>query len=145
MSFKTTKDKLKTILDGLTGTTSAKLFAESFGYLEPSPKKFPCAMIGTFAGSSEQTIDSAYNGTTMQFVIRCYFENENDQSTHDLLLTTLDSLLAELRKDDNYTLGGTVQRLDVAPNIIVYYTDQTEQPVIGFDIVINVLKLNQIF
>ena len=145
MSFKTTKDKLKLILDGLTGSGADKLFAESFAYLEPSPEQFPCAMIGTFAGSGEEIADTAYNTTNMQFIIRCYLPNKNDLATHDLLLTTLDGLLAELRKDSNFTLGGTVQKVEPGKQIAVYYTDETEEPVIGFDVLVNVLKLNQTF
>lgn len=145
MAFLQAKNKIKEILDTLTGAGATDLFSESFDYLEPSPKEFPVAMIGTFSGSGETIIDTAYNATVMQFVIRAYFENGNDAEAHDLMLGTLDSLLAELRKNDHYTLDGTVQKFEVSPNIIVYYTDQTDQPVIGFDVIVNVLKLNQTF
>lgn len=143
MSFATTKDKLKLILDGVTGTAADKLFSQVFDYFEPAPKQFPCAMVGIFGGSTEQMQDSEYNATRMKFVIRAYFKNDNDSTTHDKLLETLDSLLVVLRDQANVTLGGTVEMLDASPEIEVFYTDREDEPIVGFDIVCSVLKLNQ--
>lgn len=143
MSFKTTKDNLKTILDGLTGTGASDLFREVFDYMEPDPKQFPCAMVGVLNGSSEEMQDSEYNATTMAFIIRCYLTQNNDSATHDLVLTTLDGLLEELRKQSNLTLSASSQMMDVAPEIEVFYTDRTDEPLVGFDVRVNVLKLNQ--
>ena len=143
MSFASAKDKLKLILDGHTGTASNKLFSQCFDYFEPTPKQFPCAMVGILAGSGESMQDSEYNATRMKFVIRAYFKNSNDSATHDTLLDTLDTLLATLRDQANVTLGGTVEMLDASPEIEVFYTDRESEPVVGFDIILNVLKLNQ--
>lgn len=144
MPHKTAKDKLKLILDGLTGSTASDLFLQSFDYFETTPQNYPCAMVGILAGSSERMIDTAYNETEMQFLIRVLMKNKNDSSTHDSLLTILDSLLDTLRDEANLTLGGSAQMMQPI-EWDVFYTDRTDEPTVGFEIVINVLKLNQTF
>jgi hypothetical protein len=142
MSFLTTKNAIKTILDTLTGPGAAKLFRVAFDYFEPSPDAYPAVMVGTLGGSSEVAKDFISDETAMVFVIRALMQNKNDKATHDQLLDALDKLLIELRKNSHYTLGGTVHLFEVAPSIEVFYTDRQEEPVIGFDVTVMCKVLN---
>ena len=57
--------------------------------------------------SGETILTTDQNELATNFIVRCMVENTSDQSTQvTRLLAVVDAVMAELRKDDNQTLGG---------------------------------------
>jgi len=65
------------------------------------------AVIVVPTNSQEEIITTDQNQLSTNFIVRCVVENTSDQSAQvTRLLTVVDVVMAELRKDDNETLGG---------------------------------------
>ena len=138
--FLAVKDAILDILESLVGTDQP--FQEVFGYSEPTPQAFPCAMIRGVSGG-EAAFDSASNLMTANFVIRVLQRVENSESAEDQRLALIDYLCEVFRKKEIVdTLGGIVEQFTISS--ISFIETNEEQPVFGFDFVVSASKIKLI-
>lgn len=136
--FKTVKDKLKTILQTLEGT--GKPLKEVFGYIEPTPQLYPCAMIRVSGTSTESRLDSGSNELMMEFTIRVLLRVDNSETAENQRLDLLDSIMDAFRTSANVdTLAGTVDKFDVHSMIQIETSE--DQPAFGFDLIVQASKM----
>lgn len=132
MSYLTTKNKIVTILESLTG--SGKPLSEVAGWSNPSPENYPFAYVKISDGGSEERVDSSKNFLNMPFKITVLIRAKNTLDNENKRLTLLDSVLDELRKATSVdTLAGTVQRFDIL-DINPLDSQDGDQPLLGFEI-----------
>lgn len=130
--------RIKAILDTLTGEESSKPLLECFDYPEMKPKKFPCAM-GFFKDGSGDISDTQYDEQSINFIVRVLIRDNADRATYIQYIGLIDSLLAELKKDDHITLGGACKLFKVDNSIIPIRSSDATEPVIGFDLNVSAL------
>ncbi len=138
MSFLTTIQKLKTVLDLI----SSSILPVKYQYLEAQPSSFPAGII-TFVGAEERMLDTVTNEVTEQFLIRTIFPAEESQTATEKWLNLLDALGDEFRKDDHQTLTGTAHSFMIT-KFLPSFSDQYAQPVAVFDIFVEAKFLKQI-
>lgn len=131
-------ERLKAILDSMTGAAQNKPFLECFDYPEPKPTKFPCAMVFLKDGNGDIS-DTQYDEQSINFIIRVLIRDNNDRATYMQYIALIDSALAELKKDNHYTLGGACLKLRVDAAIIPIRSSDATEPVIGFDLNVSAL------
>jgi len=131
-------DRLKAILDTLTGEASDKPLLECFDYPEMKPTKFPCGMT-IFKDGSGDISDTQYDEQSMNFIIRVLIRDNKDRATYLQYIGLIDSMLAELKKDDHITLGGACKLMKVDNAIIPIRSSDATEPVIGFDMSVSAL------
>lgn len=124
------------LLDGSGGTLN-----KIYSYPEPKPDGYPCAFPILAGVRSEKIMDTKDNYIAIDFVVRVQVKDENNQTTYNLLLTLLQEVMAEFRKDDHFTLGGKVERLDVSPKVDIRRTGDSETPVLFFDLIVTAYQL----
>lgn len=129
---------LKSVLDTMTGDETSKPFLECFDYPEPKPKKFPCAMV-IFKDGAGDISDTQYDEQSMNFIIHVLIRDNSDRATYMQYIGLIDSALAELKKNDHITLGGTCKMLKVDNSIIPIRSSDASEPVIGFDLSVSAL------
>ncbi len=140
MIHKDIKDKLVTILTTLTGNN--KPLQAVFGYGEPSPQQYPCVKV-QWVGGSETRMDNASNELIMDFHIRVYLREKNTQGAEDQRLDLVTSIHDALRTSANVdTLGGLVHKVEITSESALNVNE--EQPVFGFDMNLQVKKLQLI-
>ena len=120
-----------TILGTLEG--EGQPLATVFAYPEADILGYPCAF-PMFNGAKEVIVDNQYNSLAIEFVARFVFKDNNDKESYDLVLDTLQTALAEFRKDDHYTLGGLCYEFDVSPDIEILRSTLAKAPVVLFDL-----------
>lgn len=141
MAFKATRNSIVAILNTLTGV--GQPLQSVFSYFDPQPQAYPCAMIRALGASSEIRLDSASNWLVMKFVIRVMVRTKNTQDGDDQLLDATDAILTALRSSTYVdTLAGAVEQFDIES--IEEFEDQTDQPVVGFDITVAAGKIKAI-
>jgi hypothetical protein len=117
MSITSVRTKLKSIVDGLVGSTG-KPFKVAYDYFEPQPTGFPCAMV-LWDNANETRLDSCTNEQNTTFKIRVLMTTKNSSAQETLRISVADSLLNAFRTSANVdTLGGTVEKFtldDVSP------------------------------
>ncbi len=139
--FKDVKDKLVNILTTLTG--SGQPIQQVFGYMEPSPEAYPCAMVSITGNSNETRLDSDSNLQLVEFVIRVFIPQENNQDREDQRLMLTDAIFDAFRTSANIdTLGGLVDKFDLYVGNPVATNE--DQPVFGFDLLVQASKLRTI-
>lgn len=139
--FKSIKNKLVDILETLQGT--GKPLKAVFGYIEPTPQNYPCAMVRISGTSTENRLDTNSNEVTAEFTIRVLLRVDNSEAAEDQRLDLLDSILDAFRSATYVdTLGGTVEKFDVAS--IVQIETNEDQPAFGFDLIVNASKIETI-
>lgn len=139
--FKTVRDKLVTILETLEGTS--KPLKEVFGYMEPIPQLYPCAMVRVSGTSTETRLDTSSNELVMEFTIRVLIRADNTKATEDQRLDLIDSIIDAFRSTSNVdTLGGIVEKFDITS--IIQIEANEDQPVFGFDLIVNASKIRLI-
>lgn len=141
MSFKTTAQKLKTILD----TISADVMPVKYEYMEAMPDSFPAGMIILDSGnvSLEEPIDTATNEVTYRFIIRSVFPIEKGQSAAEKWLDLLDTIGAAFRTSANQTLGGSAHRFTI-DSYRQYFTQDFGRPAVVLDIAVSSSTLKSI-
>lgn len=138
--FKTVKDSIVTILGTVAGTT--KPLKVVFGYMEPSPSQYPCAMVRVVNGA-EIRLDTASNFLTMDFVVRVLIREKNTQAAEDQRLDLMTSIVAVFRSTANVdTLGGIVEEFHV--QAITPIDVNEDQPAFGFDLLLSASKIRLI-
>lgn len=131
MIAKTVKNKIKTALATLEGTK----LSEVFGYIEPLPQQFPCAMIDIYKGNKDAPYTNAGNMVEFRWAIHCELRGKNSEANAEARLDLLDAVLAVLNDDTyGYTMDNTCDIFEVEA-IEVFNDDQSESPKIGFDII----------
>jgi len=139
--FKAIKDKLVTILETLKGTNQP--LKEVFGYIEPTPQLYPCAMVRISGTSTETRLDTNSNEVNAEFTIRVLLRVDNSEDAEDQRLDLIDSILDALRSATNVdTLGGTVEKFDVSSILPIEVNE--DQPAFGFDLIVNASKIKTI-
>ena len=136
--FKATKDAIVTILGNVSTIGTV------YGYPEPSPADWPCAIVVATGGSFEQRFDNQNNELRMEFKITVMIQLDYTQAKFDLLYEVADAAIAELRKTSNDTLAGTVHAFDVAPAIEFVYTTDAAQPTMACTFTVAARKLMSI-
>ena len=138
--FKTVKDQIVTVLETLKGT--GKPLKNVFGYPEPSPQEYPCAIVH-FAEATEERLDTASNFTTVKFVIRVILREKNTEDANDQRLDILDSIYSAFRSPTYIdTLGGVCQKFDFGSTTMLNASE--DQPIFGFDLIVQAGKIELI-
>lgn len=138
--FKTVKDSIVTILNTITGST--KPLKVVFGYMEPQPSQYPCALVRVVNGA-EIRLDSASNFLTMDFVVRVLIREKNTQAAEDQRLDLMTNVVAAFRSTANVdTLGGIVEKFDV--QAITPIDINEPEPAFGFDLILSASKIRMI-
>jgi len=95
--------------------------------------------------SGEEITTTDKNELSTNFVVRCLVENSGDQSTQTArLLTVVDAVMAELRKDDNETLGGLCHYFLVEEISSIEFGEVQEMKVMFMDLLVSARHLNSI-
>jgi hypothetical protein len=89
----------------------------------------------------ENDITNVDNEAVMDFIIRILIRDNNDQTSYDLLLSVLDQVIAEFRKDDHVTLSGLVDRFDVSPQVDIYRTGDGPSALIVCDLNVSAMSV----
>lgn len=141
MAAQNIKNKIMEILESLKG--DGKPLAEVYGYFEPQPKKFPCALVRSTEGQDKKRIDSAHNEVCYSFEIRVLFRTENTLEEEELRMNVFEAIDEAFSKKPNVdTLGGLVHRFDLQGK---YFDSQNEQPCTGIYFKAEAFKLKSIF
>lgn len=129
--FKDIKDQIVTVLGTITG--SGKVLKAVFGYPEPSPQQYPCAVVH-FIEATEERLDTASNFVTVKFGIRVMLREKNTLAANDQRLDILEAVHAAFRSHTYIdTLGGHCQKFDFGQVTMLNATE--DQPVFGFDLI----------
>lgn len=139
MSFLTTAQKLKTILD----TVSAAILPLKFEYQETKPASFPSGNI-IYLGGNEKMLDTITNEVLENFVIRLIFPTEEGQVAMEKWLTLVDAIGDAFRKDDYQTLTGSAVSFQVKSYAPPITTSDYSQVVMVFDIMVEAKILKAI-
>lgn len=129
---------LATILDSLEG--SGKPLQEFYAYPFTGEGGYPRAF-PILKGMRENDITNVDNEAVMDFIIRILIRDNNDQTSYDLLLSVLDQVIAEFRKDDHVTLSGLVDRFDVSPQVDIYRTGDGPSALIVCDLNVSAMSV----
>lgn len=108
MSYYAISQKLKTILETVRDGAGGRL-AEIYDTQVPTSPEYPYATISS-GDATEDTLDTELNKTLYRFTIRAVNVSEDKVATETTMRKLADDILAELRKRENQTLGGTVDR-----------------------------------
>lgn len=140
MSFASTKTALIGILNGIAG--SGQPLAEVHGFFNATLDALPAALVDIGGTSLDERYDSASNEVSMSFVIRVIVDEAgNTQAASDKRITVMEDVMDELRKRVNAdTLGGAVHRVTVS-GATPFQSDETESPMLGFDIQVVASKI----
>jgi len=93
------------------------------------PAAFPVVV-----GAQESILENVSNSIAMNFIVRVLMRDKNTKTSYDAMLSVLDAVLAELRRDDHWTLGGIVEHFRVSPEVRIFRTGEGDTALIGFDI-----------
>lgn len=138
--FKAVKDQLETVLNTLVGST--KPLKAVFGYPEPSPQQYPCAVIH-YLDSNEERLDSSSNFLTVRFVLRFMIREKNTAAANNQRLELMDSVYAAFRTSARIdTLGGVCQKFDFGAATMLNASE--DQPIFGFDLIVSAGKIELI-
>lgn len=136
MSFKTIGEKLETILNTVKNAPNSGL-AAVFNYEEVASDQYPYATICT-GSLEEEILDTTSNEAVYNFIIRVIDVNKNKATMEANMRALADDIMAELRKEINETLAGTVNR--VAPFKIDWKWDtENSTPKRYFEINVEVM------
>ena len=139
--FKEVKDRLVTILGTITGTSQP--LKATFGYMNPSPELYPCALVRVQGASQEIRLDTASNLLTMEFVVRVLIREKNTPPAEDQRLTLMTAVTAVFRSAANVdTLAGLVEKFDIISITTIDINE--DQPAFGFDLVLQASKIRTI-
>lgn len=108
MSYYDISQKLKTILETVRDGAGGRL-AAVYDTQVPTTPGYPYATLST-GEATEESLDTELNSTLYRFTIRAVNVSEDKVATETTMRKLADDLLAELRKRENQTLGGTVDR-----------------------------------
>lgn len=130
-----------TILDTLDG--SGQPLSVVYDWPNPDPASLPCAYV-VWQGSRESVLDTASDEELADFVVRVILRDDNNEDTYDALLSVVELVKAELRKDDHRTLGGLVTHFEVSPRMEAFRTSEATFPLVYCDLLITVHTLQSI-
>ncbi len=139
MGYNSIWTSIKTILLNLVW--SWKPLQAVYNYDVKTSEVFPYAIIST-KDWVEDIIDTANNISTKNFTIRVINVNKNVEVMEDMMRTLCDSIIAELRKEANETLWGTVYKF--IPFTIQWWWAEWELPTRMFEIWIEVTEMYSI-
>lgn len=131
MSFLTTTQQLKTILD----TISSSILPVKFSYQETMPTSFPSANI-IFSGGKERMLDTITNEVEERFVVRAIFPVEERQAAMEKWMTLVDEVGTKFAKDDYQTLSGNAISFMVDSYQPPFTSQDYGQAVIVFDMIV---------
>lgn len=118
-------------------------FSEIFPYPVAMPKVFPFAMIDIDGGIAQT--DEASNAKILRtnFIVRCLFRQENSEAATAQRMEVLDQVLEKFTEQGiaDY-LNNTVLGMDIK-SIETFAIDE-EQPVFGFDVIIECRTLMEV-
>ena len=138
MSFITIAQKLKDILDTVknaSGSALSATFDYDPGYTSSLGFPYACVVNKT---AEEEALDTANNQTLYHFVLRVCDVNSTKTQVEQNIRNCADQLLAELRKRENMTFGGTVDK--VYPFQVNFFWDNSQQtPMRVCEITVDVL------
>ena len=139
MGYKSIKDGLATVLEELVGT--GQTFNVLHKNFEAQLVNFPALLFRMVDSDGETRMDSESNEIHARFIVRAVFTYENSESADDTLLEALDEVCEHLREiPTRDILRGAVHRMDIEKTTFFDSQDSTA-PVYGFDIVLNLAKL----
>jgi hypothetical protein len=130
MVAKTIKNKIKTALETLEGSTVQQVY----GYIEPLPKMFPCVMIDLYRGNKDAAYTNRGNMQEFRWIIHAELRGKNSEANAEQRLDLLDSILGVLNGSTYaFDMGNTCD-IFMVEQIESFNDDQSESPKIGFDI-----------
>ncbi len=107
MSYYAIADKLETILN--TVKANGTRLAAVYDTQVPEAIEYPYATISN-GDANEKALDNQFNITLYRFIIRVVNIGTDKVAVEATLRQLADEIMAELRKRENQTLGGTVDR-----------------------------------
>lgn len=139
--LKTVKDKIVEIFTALSG--DGQPLKAVFGYAEPMPQQYPCAMILWNNKAAEERLDSMSNYVPFSFVARVLIREKNDQDAEEKVMELADALTDSLRTTANIdTLQGLVEAFEIGEAQRIHSNE--DQPVFGFDLILTGRKIRVI-
>lgn len=138
MSFAASLTKLKSIVD----LVSSSVLPQTYAYLETMPASFPAVSL-TYVSHREARKDTISNELDINYLLRIFWPSEERVEAQAKWLALLDTLSAELRKDDHQTLDGSVASY-ITSGGDSDITTEFGQPVIVFRLSIGVKLLKTI-
>jgi len=141
MSYVNITSKLFEIMETVRDDSNlAVVFNYDPWFTDESGFPYSCIVTNT---ATEESLDSCNNQTLYQFLIRTIDATKSKVITETVLRTICDRFLTELRKRENITLGGVVDRL--LPFEVTWWWDTSNQtPMRYFEISITALCHNSI-
>lgn len=138
MSWNAIANEIKSILDTVKGAQNSRL-QEVYNYDAPDADTgYPYATLGD-DGAEESSLDTMSNQAIYNFVIRVVDVNKDKSAMVVNMRKVVDDIMAELRKREHITLGGTVDRF--LPFVVSWGWESTNQvPTRICEIKISVLK-----
>ena len=124
---------IKTILD----TISADYLPVKFSYLESQPATLPAGCILS-NGFVEEPYDGVFNEVQENFIIRLIYPQNETESGYAKWLTLADLISAEFRKKTHLTLDGQAISILVKQGLPPSFSTEFVQPVVIFDLLIEV-------
>lgn len=120
------------ILAGITGANKpleASFDNPNFDIDKGYPVAFPVVK-----DAVESVFDTKDNAKAMGFVVRVLKRDENTPENYHELLALIDAVTAELRKKDNCTLGGIVEKFYINGEVEIFRTSVGQTELVGFDV-----------
>jgi len=137
-----TKDiylKIVEIVESLKGT--GEPLAEVYGYPESHPTLFPCVIMDSEGGSSND-ISSNSKFITVNVVIRVLLRQRNASEATLQRLDIIDAFFARFYNSDNIDdLDGVADIVDIPTFTTMFIIGTADQPLFGFDIIITAKKV----
>jgi hypothetical protein len=129
----TTKD-VRDALYAIIAAVSSAVIASKYKYPNPAPESYPTAYPVLKETREGFAIDTQMDTVAMDFIIRIVIKDNNDEATDTLVHDAVATVLAELRKKSNNTLGGICHKFHVSASMQLYRSSQEQLDVIVCDI-----------
>lgn len=138
--IKTIFEKVVEVMETLKGT--GQPLAEVYGYPEPSPQLFPCAIMDISGGLTQEDTSSMSKWLTVNVVVRVMIRQRNAQEATLLRLDIMDKVIEAFTTEDVVDdLGGVCDLLDIPSIEPLFVAGSSDQPLFGFDIIISAKKV----
>lgn len=129
----TTKD-VRDALYAIINAVSSTVIASKYKYPNPAPSGYPTAYPVIKETREIFAVDTQSDGVAMDFIVRIVLRDNNDEATDTMMHDAVATVLAELRKKSNNSLGGLCHRFHVSNSLTIYRSQQEQLDVIVCDI-----------
>lgn len=133
---------IKAQLVACLNTVSA--FEQVFGYFEPLPQEFPCAMVTMYKGGLNEAYTNTQNMIEKRFLIHIELRGKNTEAQEELRMDIVDAVVAALNSTTYAYDANNTTDIFAVEAVEPFNDDQGEHPKIGVDIIVSAKEIDSI-